>query len=325
MKYNQFVEQAMHPMQPYHDLMEEILTMGVLQPNRTGISAYTIPGAMLKFDLQEGFPLVTTKKMYVKQTIGELIAFARGYTNAADFRKVGCTFWDANANKDGKDMQGNLVPNKWLSNPHRKGEDDLGRIYGAQWRDWRGASGSIDQVQNVVNKLLTDPTDRRMIISAWRPDEISQMALPPCHVMHQFIADTQNKVLHLTMNMRSADLFLGVPHNIASYAMWLHVIATITGFTPGTLTMFMADVHIYENHVDQANLQLTRHHFNQPTLLYRGPGSDSWDHLNGGREWFVHEGTPVVDMTWCLNNLLPEHFVFEGYECHPPIAAEMAV
>jgi thymidylate synthase len=167
-------------MKQYLDLMRKIRDTGVRQPNRTGIDTLMIPGAMLSFNLEEGFPLLTTKKMFVKQTIGELIAFARGATSAKVFRELGCTFWDANANKDGVDQQGNVVPNAWLSNTNRRGEDDLGRIYGAQWRDWKGPSGSRqDQVQDVLTKLVVNPTDRRVIISAWRPDELNQMALPP--------------------------------------------------------------------------------------------------------------------------------------------------
>jgi thymidylate synthase len=315
-------------MKQYLDLMRLIRDTGIRQPNRTGIDTLMIPGAMLSFNLEEGFPLLTTKKMYVKQTIGELIAFARGSTSAKDFRELGCTFWDANANKDGVDQQGNVVPNQWLKNPARKGEDDLGRIYGAQWRDWKGPSGShVDQVQDVLTKLVTNPTDRRMIINAWRPDELNQMALPPCHVMHQFLADTVNRKLHLCMYQRSNDFFLGNPHNIASYAMWLTVIAALTDFTPGTATYFMADTHLYVNHLDQVEEQLSREPKELPRLVYSGPGSHTYlrEEEDGSPIPTIEVNGKEVVSAAVFDLLCPEHFTFEGYDPHPAISAPMAV
>ena len=190
-------------MQTYLNLLNRILINGQRQSNRTGIDSIFVPGAMMQFNVHPFFPAVTTKKLFFKKTVGELIGFLRGYDNAAQFRELGCDIWDQNANKHGTDLNGNFVENKWLSNPNRKGEDDLGRVYGVQWRDWRvensGSSNSIDQVQNVLTKLVEDPTDRRMIINAWRPDEFDQMALPPCHILYQFLANVSTNELHLCM------------------------------------------------------------------------------------------------------------------------------
>ena len=238
------------------DLYQTILDTGVQQPNRTGIDTLMIPGAMLRFDLREGFPAVTTKALAFKAVKGELIGFLRGYQNAEQFRKLGCNIWNQNANEN----------TQWLANPNRKGIDDLGRIYGAQWVDWKCEpqidemtgfryTPAINQVQEVIKKLHTNPTDRRMIINAWRPDEFDQMALPPCHVLYQFLADSKSKVLHLCMYQRSCDMFLGVPFNIASASLFLTIMANHSGYTAGTFTHFLADAHIYTNHIDQVKEQ----------------------------------------------------------------------
>jgi thymidylate synthase len=262
-------------MKQYLQLIETVLTTGVKQTNRTGIPTLFIPGHMLKFDLRDGFPAVTTKKLAFQAVIGELIGFLRGYDNASDFRNLKCKIWDQNANEN----------EQWLNNPYRKGNDDLGRIYGKQWTDWRtyrqidGYEGnkiiiqesSINQVYHILEMLFYNPTDRRMLISGWRPDEFDQMALPPCHVLYQFIADVDNNVLHLCMTQRSCDLFLGVPFNIASCAALLTLIANLSGYTPGTFTHFMGNVHIYENHIEQCKLQLQRTPHALPTLEYTGP------------------------------------------------------
>jgi thymidylate synthase len=290
------------------DLYQTILDSGVQQPNRTGIDTLMIPGAMLRFDLREGFPAVTTKKLAFKAIKGELIGFLRGYQNAAQFRELGCNIWDQNANEN----------TQWLTNPNRKGTDDLGRIYGAQWTDWRcelqydGATGnwyipSINQVQEVLNKLHTNPTDRRMIISAWRPDEFDQMALPPCHVLYQFLADSKNKVLHLCMYQRSCDMFLGVPFNIASASLFLSVMANMSGYTAGTFTHFLADAHIYMNHLDQVKEQISRTPYDLPTLKYTGPT------------------TSTMPITGWENCIQPDHFELVNYHHHKAIKAPMAV
>lgn len=332
-------------MKQYLNLLSHIRDNGIRQENRTGIDTLFIPGASMVFDLRDGFPAVTTKKLYFEQTIGEYIGFSRGYTSAADFRSLGCRIWDGNANKHGVDQQGNIVPNQWLTNPNREGEDDLGRIYGKQWRAWRGKAfiktvepiardssnmhflaeleyEEIDQVQNVITTLMTRPTDRRMIINAWRPDEFDQMALPPCHVMYQFIANVRSRELHLCMYQRSCDMFLGVPFNIASSALMLTTIAAITGFTPATFTHFLADAHIYVNHLDQVEEQLSRKVRAGPVLQYTGPGSKEWASENETPLLPTNQGVVSASV---FDELLPEHYQLLDYNPHPAIAATMAV
>ena len=220
------------------------------------------------------------------------MGFIRGYDNAADFRELGCKIWDANANENPA----------WLANPNRQGTDDLGRIYGVQWRDWNDYPGNgIDQLERCYQTILTDPTNRRIIMSAWRPDEFSQMALPPCHVLYQFIVDTTNQRLNLCMYQRSCDMFLGVPFNIASASLLLSIMAKRTGYKPGVFTHFLADAHIYHNHFDQVREQLSRTLFTLPQL---GIISDHWT-------------------TW--ESIEPQDFHLIHYEHHPAIKAPMAV
>lgn len=282
-------------MKNYLDLGKEILETGTWQSNRTGTDAISLPGAMLKFDLSNGFPLMTTKKLAVQGMIGEFIGFMRGAESAEDFRNLSCNFWNADANQN-KD---------WLRNPNRKGEDDLGRIYGAQWRGWRseqiapGMYGCIDQVQQALDLIAHNPTSRRIIINAWNPAELNQMALPPCHVLYQFIVNVERKELNLCMYQRSCDMFLGVPMNIASSALFLSVMARLTGYKPRFFTHFLADAHIYRNHVKQVEEQISRTPFSLPRLMI----SDT-----------------LVD----IDRLHPEMFKLEGYECHPAIQGVMA-
>ena len=256
---------------------------------------------MLKFDLANGFPAVTTKKLAFKSMVAELIGFLRGYDNAALFRDLGCAFWDQNANENAQ----------WLANPNRRGGDDLGRVYGVQWRDWKRADGtSIDQVMTALRTIHERPTDRRIIISAWRPDEFDQMALPPCHVMYQFLVNVERRELNLCMYQRSADLFLGVPMNIASSALMLSLFAHITGYTPRHFTHFMADAHIYVNHVDQVREQLSREPFAAPQL-HIDERIPSYDGKNFAPE--------------LINEIEPHHITLLGYQHHPAIKAPMAV
>lgn len=317
-------------MKQYIDLCKDILENGTRQANRTGIDAISLPGAMMKFHMRDGFPAPTTKRLAFKASKGETLSFLRGYENAADFRRMGCKFWDGNANHDGIDSAGNAVPNKWLTNPNRKGEDDLGRIYGAQWRDWRcyaprdGVPNmrqatqyeqivrvkSLDQVQHALDTVRNDPTNRRIIINAWRPDEFDQMALPPCHVLSQLIVNVEKKELNLCYYQRSCDVALGVPMNITSYALLLHIYAMATGYKPGTLTAFMADTHIYINHVDGIKEQMAREPYVLPQLAYSGP--DVYDlYSEYGAQAF--------------NYVDPDYFTLVNYEHHDPIAFEMAV
>lgn len=294
-------------MRVYQDLLRRILTTGVRQENRTGVPTLFVPGAALSFDLREGFPMLTTKRVPWKPIVGELLGFCRGYTNAKDFRDLGAGIWDKNANEDGVNMAGEVVPNPWLTNPNRKGADDLGRIYGAQWRTWQSSSSDAcrDQLWEAVQTIKNNPTSRRILVNAWRPDEFDQMALPPCHVMHQYLVDTTNKVLHMTMYQRSADVPLGVPFNIASYALLLTIIAKMTGYTPGTFTHFMADAHIYENQVDLAWTQNGRTPGPLPDLVYDGPDLPSLLEQHGSQVFHYIE---------------PKWFNLEGYAPHGPLA-----
>ena len=209
-------------MKQYLDLCRNVLDNGDYVETRTGVHAWSLPGAMLQFDLRFGFPAVTAKKLFFKPVVGELEGFIKGWDNAAQFREAGCKVWDANANEDG------VVPNSWLTNPNRKGVDDLGRIYGQQWRKWRGKPiiteavpvmrdsentyfnalvdfENIDQLALALKAVSETPISRRIIVSAWRPDELDQMALPPCHVLFHLLPRPKDRVLHLTMFQRSTE------------------------------------------------------------------------------------------------------------------------
>lgn len=299
-------------MYEYLNLLKKCRDKGVRQKNRTGVDTFMIPGGMMEFDLSHEFAIVTTKQMAFTPIKGELLGFIRGYTSAADFRKLGCKIWDANANLNGVDRQGNPVQNAWLRNPHRKGEDDLGRIYGAQWRDW-SADGSdgphrIDQLAKALQTIQKDPTSRRIIVNAWQPAELDRMALPPCHILHQYIVEQETRVLHMNMYMRSCDMFLGVPFNISSYALLLCLMAKATGYEPGMLVMHLADVHIYEDHMDQVNLQLERWPRHKPLLQIAGSPEENC----------------VEPMRW-LEHLMPNDITLTEYDSHPAIKAKMAV
>lgn len=317
-------------MKKYLDLLRLVRDTGTRQANRTGIDAISIPGAMMQFDLQEGFPLLTTKKMAWGALKGELIAFLRGSQNAAEFRELGCNFWDQNANEN----------QAWLNNPMRKGHDDLGRVYGAQWREWLGkmryvddsgtpegdrsafrlkTKGSelgvyndpIDQVMTALNTIHKDPTSRRIIINAWRPDEFHCMALPPCHVLYQFIVNVERREINLCMYQRSADMFLGVPMNVGSSALLLSMFAHLTGYTPRFFTHFLADAHIYVNHLDQVEEQLSREPKELPRLV-----------ISPRIPTFAETGVFQPEM---IDQFLPEDFGLAGYDPWPSIRAEMAV
>jgi thymidylate synthase len=285
-------------MKSYLQLLNTCRAMGTRQKNRTGIDTFMIPGGMMQFDLAEGFPILTTKKVNFSAIVAELLCFIRGYTSAADFRRMGCKIWDANANQNAT----------WLNNPYRKGEDDLGRIYGAQWRDWAGNDNPpIDQLAKAIEKIGTNPTDRRNIVTAWNPGEIDQMALPPCHLLYQFIVEQGRGALHICMYMRSCDMFLGVPFNISSYALLLALMAKATGYEPGKLTMFLADVHIYENHLNQVDEQLLRDPMERPSISIRARRH--------------HEQTALQ----YLETIEPIDIGLINYTHHPAIKADMAV
>lgn len=290
-------------MKQYLQLLEKVLSEGKWQHNRTGVPSKRIAGAMLEFDLKEGFPAMTTKKLAFNAVKGELIGFIRGYDNAEQFRKLGCNVWNQNANQ-------NQV---WLNNPYRKGEDDLGRIYGVQWRRWNNDDHYgpdavvVDQLANAVNDVLYNPTSRRILVTAWNPSELVKMALPPCHMTFQLLVDVESNELSLCMYQRSCDLFLGIPFNIASYALLLELIAAATGLMAGKLVMFLADVHIYQNHIPQVEEQLKRDPL--PLCQVQIAGNFFHSPIGIGR----------------LDNCEPSDIELISYVSHFPIKAEMAV
>ncbi len=297
-------------MKQYLDLLRLVRDTGQREPNRTGIDTLTLPGEMLKFDLRNGFPAVTTKKLAFNAVKGELIGFLRGCTSAADFRALGFTKWDGNANEDGVDLQGNIVPNAWLKSPYRKGPDDLGRLgYSFGWRRY-GATGhylGVDQIANALHDVRNNAQSRRIIVNAWNPAELNQAALPPCHVLFQLLPRSDG-TLHMCMYMRSCDMFLGVPFNIASYALLLELFARWTGRTAATLTMFLADVHIYVNHLDQVNLQLQRSPLYLPQLTIDTP-----------------DNVTSMSINEILETLSPDDIQLDEYNHYPAIPAPMAV
>lgn len=252
-------------MEQYKSLLRETVDHGIIKPNRTGVNTLGIIGAHRKFNMDDGFPMVSIKQTFWKQSIAEMLGFLRGYTSAEDFRKLGCTVWDENANGTGKPGS----PNAWLTNPYRAGTDDLGAIYGAQARNWSINSsgpdkGTIDQLAKVYDDLKQGIDNRREIVSHWNPAEMHMMALPPCHMFYQF--GIQGDELHLSMYQRSCDMGLGVPFNIVGYSWLLKVMAQITGLKAGTFNHFMHDVHIYENHIDQVGTMLARDPLPLPKL-----------------------------------------------------------
>ncbi len=222
-------------MQQYLDLMDRILTTGVDKQDRTGTGTRSIFGHQMRFDLAEGFPLVTTKKVHLRSIVVELLWFLQGSTNVRWLQDRGVTIWDEWADADG----------------------DLGPVYGHQWRSWPTPNGeSIDQIAAVVSSLRTNPDSRRHIVSAWNVAEVGEMAIPPCHTMFQFYV--ANGRLSCQLYQRSADVFLGVPFNIASYALLTEMMAKVVGLEPGDFVHTLGDAHLYSNHFEQAELQLTR-------------------------------------------------------------------
>ena len=264
-------------MQQYLDLLRLVRTQGVKKADRTGTGTLSVFGHQMRFDLAQGFPLVTTKKLHVKSIIHELIWFLAGDTNVKYLQDHGVRIWDDWARDNG----------------------DLGPVYGRQWRSWVKPDGtSIDQITEAVHTLKTNPDSRRMIVSAWNPADIPDMALAPCHCLFQFyVADGR---LSCQLYQRSADVFLGVPFNIASYALLTMMMAQVTGLKPGDFVHTFGDAHLYLNHLEQADLQLSR----EPRTL---------------PQMHIDAGVPsIFDFKF-------EHFRLEGYDPHPHIAAPVAV
>jgi len=219
----------------YHNLLRLVLEEGAAHSDRTGTGTLSIFGAQARFDLRDRFPLLTTKKLHLKSIIHELLWFLRGETDVRYLNEHGVTIWDEWADKEG----------------------NLGRLYGAQWRDWRGADGMhVDQIDKVIAEIKENPSSRRLIVSAWNPAEIDEMALPPCHVLFQFYVNDGE--LSCQLYQRSADLFLGVPFNIASYSLLTMMVAQVCDLKPGDFVHTFGDLHLYSNHLEQAREQLTR-------------------------------------------------------------------
>lgn len=264
-------------MQPYLDFLRHIITTGTEKDDRTGIGTLSIFGYQMRFDLHDGFPLVTTKKLHTRSIVHELLWFLHGDTNVKYLRDNGVTIWDEWADENG----------------------ELGPIYGRQWRSWPSRDGStIDQISNVVEEIRRNPDSRRLIVSAWNVDELRDMKLLPCHVLFQFYV--ANSRLSCQLYQRSADAFLGVPFNIASYALLTHMVAHQTGLEPGEFIWTGGDCHLYLNHLDQARLQLTRTPKPLPHLAFKRRPHSLFDYRF-------------------------EDLCFIGYEAYPPIRAEVAV
>jgi thymidylate synthase len=264
-------------MRQYLDLMQRILDEGVPKSDRTGTGTRSIFGHQMRFDLAEGFPLVTTKKLHLKSIIHELLWFLRGETNVRYLHDHGVTIWDEWADERG----------------------ELGPVYGHQWRSWPGRDGeTIDQISDVVGQIRANPDSRRLIVSAWNVADVKSMALPPCHLLFQFYV--AHGRLSCQMYQRSADVFLGVPFNIASYALLTMMMAQVTGLAPGNFVHTFGDAHLYDNHLEQARLQLAREPRRLPTL------------------WVDPSVRSIFDFEY-------EHFRLENYEPHPHIPAPVAV
>lgn len=251
-------------MRVYLDTLREILEEGTDREGRNGITRGLFTKQM-RFKMSDGFPAVTTKKLAFRSVAAELLWFISGNSDNNELTRLGCNIWTANAEAD-----------YWK--PKAKFDGDLGRVYGVQWRTWQSPNGKIiDQLQDVVDKIKTSPNDRRLIVSAWNPGELDQMALPPCHMIFQF--HVANGKLSLHMFQRSCDMFLGVPFNIASYALLLHLIAQITNLEADELILTLGDAHIYENHFDVVKEQIKRNPKKLPTL-WINPEIKSLDDLD---------------------------------------------
>ena len=269
--------QLLCSMQQYQTLLRHILENGSQKTDRTGTGTRSCFGYQMRFDLQQGFPMVTTKKLHLKSIIHELLWFLKGSTNIAYLKENGVRIWDEWADENG----------------------DLGPVYGKQWRSWEGANGeTIDQINDLINQIKKTPDSRRLIVSAWNVAELPKMALMPCHTLFQFyVADGK---LSCQLYQRSADVFLGVPFNIASYALLTMMVAQVCGLEYGDFVHSFGDVHLYNNHIEQAELQLTRKPFPLPTMRINPEIKD------------------IFGFTF-------EDFTLENYQSHPAIKAPVAV
>jgi thymidylate synthase len=266
-----------NPMEVYHQLMRDILAHGARKEDRTGTGTISLFGYQMRFDLQKGFPLVTTKKLHLRSIIHELLWFLKGDTNIQYLKDNKVGIWDEWADENG----------------------DLGPVYGKQWRSWETSDGrSIDQIANVISQIKKNPDSRRLMVVAFNPADVEKMALPPCHAFFQFyVADGK---LSCQLYQRSADVFLGVPFNIASYALLTHMVAQVCGLQVGDFVHTLGDAHLYSNHLEQTKLQLSREHKPLPQLKLNPSVKDIFA--------FKFEDIEIL-----------------GYEAHPAIKAEVAV
>lgn len=323
-------------MQQYQELIQTVIDTGSWQDNRTGIRTLSVPGAMMRFDLTKGFPAVTTKKLAFKSVVGELCAFLRASRSAADFRALGCKVWDQNANEN----------QQWLDNPYRLGTDDLGPVYGVQWRQWPGYKvidadqeaqlanaqkngfavvapieengvkkvllyKAIDQLRECLDTIVNNPGSRRILFHGWNPAVLDAVALPACHLLYQFIPNPATRELSMCLYVRSNDLGLGTPFNLAEGAALMHLVGRLTGYTPRWFTYFIGDAHIYENHMEMVQEQLKREPFPLPQLI-----------ISDRVPSFAQTGKYQPE--W-LEKIEPSDFALEGYQHHAPITAPMAV
>lgn len=324
-------------MKQYLDLVKTVIETGSWQENRTGTRTIRIPGAMMRFDLaKDGFPAVTTKKLAFKSVMGELVGFLRATRSAADFRALGCKVWDQNANEN----------NEWLANPYREGPDDLGPVYGVQWRQWpayklinadklaqiedaqqRGFTlvsrinedgtdkvllyKAIDQIRECLDMIMTNPGSRRILFHGWNCADLDAVALPACHLLYQLIPDAATREISLCLYVRSNDLGLGTPFNLAEGAALLHLIGRLTGYQPRWFTYFIGDAHIYENHLGMLREQMQREPYPSPKFVIADRIPD-----------FAQTGK--YEPEW-LEKIEPSDFSLVDYEHHPAITAPMAV
>lgn len=264
-------------MRQYHDLIKTVLDNGVYKGDRTGTGTYSVFGHQMRFNLEDGFPVVTTKKVHLRSIIHELLWFLKGDTNIQYLKDNGVSIWDEWADENG----------------------NLGPVYGYQWRSWHAPDGRvIDQISNVVDQIKNNPNSRRLIVTAWNPADVDSMALPPCHAFFQFyVADGK---LSCQLYQRSADIFLGVPFNIASYALLTMMMAQVCGLKPGEFVHTLGDAHLYSNHIEQAKLQITRDFRPLPTMKMNPDVKN------------------IFDFTY-------EDFELLNYDPHPHIKAQVAV
>ncbi len=332
-------------MRQYLDTLRLVLEEGTWLESRTGVRRITFPGVSMRFDLAKGFPAVTTRKLAFKSAIGEMCAFLTGARSARAFRENGSKVWDANANQN----------QAWLDNPYRSGEDDLGPIYGAQWRSWpaykvlrsgddakvadalrRGYRSlaffdntdtvdlegqplevfgvyhrKVDQLRECLDTIMREPTDRRIIFHAWNPAQLDEMALPPCHLLYQFLPNPAKRELSMCLYIRSNDLGLGAPFNICEAAALLSLVGRLTGYSPRWLMYFVADAHIYENQMEMVETMLEREPLPAPRLVIDARVPE-------------YRNTGVYAPEW-LDQIKPSDFRLEGYQHHAPLTAAMAV